>query len=145
MMYLDSCILVKLLVQEPDSLQFEAVLRNRAISSLELSRLEVRSSLYGKERLGAVSRDEAERALSALGGWVDTDQLVLHPLSPSVLSKAGEIMKRCHPTVPLRALDALHVAACDLSQDFPLCTTDRRMRDAAKMLGIPVFPEEAAA
>ena len=41
----------------------------------------------------------------------------------------------------LRTLDAIHTAACDLSQDFPLCTTDRRMRDAAKALHIPIFPE----
>ena len=145
MMYLDSCILVKLLVPESDSLQFEAVLRDRAISSLELARLEVRSSLYGKERLGLVGQNDADRAISALNGWVETEQLVLHPLSGEVFSKAGEIMKRCHPEVPLRTLDALHVAACDLSQDFPLCTTDRRMREAARMLGIPVFPEEAEA
>jgi predicted nucleic acid-binding protein len=46
--------------------------------------------------------------------------------------------------VPLRTLDALHIAACDLSQDFPLCTTDARMRAAAERFGIPVFPEHSA-
>jgi hypothetical protein len=40
----------------------------------------------------------------------------------------------------LRTLDAIHTAACDLSQDFPHCTTDKRMREAAVVLGIPVFP-----
>ena len=44
--------------------------------------------------------------------------------------------------VPLRTLDAIHTAACDLSQDFPFCTTDKRMRDAAHVLGIPVFPAD---
>lgn len=66
-------------------------------------------------------------------------------LFPITVRKARQVRELCHPEVPLRALDALHVAACDLSQDFPLCATDPRMRDAAKMLGIPVFPEEAAA
>jgi len=41
----------------------------------------------------------------------------------------------------MKALEAIHTAACDLSQDFPLCTNDNRMRDAAIVLGIPVFPE----
>jgi len=58
------------------------------------------------------------------------------------LKKAIHILERCHPAVPLRTLDAIHTAACDLSQDFPLCTTDRRMRDAAEVLGIPVFPTD---
>jgi len=47
--------------------------------------------------------------------------------------------------VPLRTLDAIHTAACDLAQDFPLCTTDRRMRDAAGLLGIPLFPADDSA
>jgi predicted nucleic acid-binding protein len=59
----------------------------------------------------------------------------------TVLKKANHIIELCHPEVPLRTLDAIHAATCDLAQDFPLCTTDRRMRDAAKKLGIPVFPE----
>ena len=58
-----------------------------------------------------------------------------------VIKKANHMMEQCHPQAPLGALDAIHAAACDLTQDFPLCTTDRRMRDAANRLGIPVFPE----
>jgi predicted nucleic acid-binding protein len=71
---------------------------------------------------------------------VHAKQILLHPLNSIVLKKANHILGRCHPTGPLRTLDAIHAAACDLSQDFPLCTTDRRMRDAAPMLQIPVSP-----
>jgi predicted nucleic acid-binding protein len=46
-----------------------------------------------------------------------------------------------HSKIPLRTLDAIHVAACDLSHDFPLASTDGRMRTAARALKIPVFPE----
>jgi hypothetical protein len=55
----------------------------------------------------------------------------------------NHILESCRPQVPLRTLDAIHAAACDLSQDFPLCSTDPRMREAARLLKIPVFPEEA--
>ncbi|MEI6337931.1 MAG: hypothetical protein WCQ57_05025 [Verrucomicrobiota bacterium] len=71
-------------------------------------------------------------------------QIRLDPLESGVLKKANHILESCHAKVPLRTLDAIHTAACDLSQDFPLCTTDRRMRDAARMLKIPVFPVEDA-
>ena len=69
-----------------------------------------------------------------------TGSTFFHPISSVLLKKANHVLERCHPAVPLRTLDAIHTAACDLSQDFPLCTTDKRMRDAAGVLGIPVFP-----
>jgi hypothetical protein len=71
---------------------------------------------------------------------VQQKEILLHPLNSVALKKANQILKQCHPAVPLRTLDAIHIAACDLSQDFPLCTTDKRMRDAAAALAIPVFP-----
>jgi predicted nucleic acid-binding protein len=61
------------------------------------------------------------------------------------LSKARQLLERCHPQVPLRTLDAIHLATADLAQDFPLVTTDARMREAATVAGIPVFPPAGAA
>jgi len=49
--------------------------------------------------------------------------------------------QRCHPAVPVRTLDAIHVATCDLVNDFPLAATDTRLRAAAHCLGIPLFPD----
>ena len=63
------------------------------------------------------------------------------PLDSPVYSKARTLIDFCHPDVALRTLDAIHLAACDISQEFPLCATDSRMRAAAQKLGIPLFPE----
>ena len=57
-----------------------------------------------------------------------------------MLRKAALLLERCHPKVPLRTLDALHLATADLCHDFPLTTTDGRLRDAAVLLGFQVFP-----
>jgi predicted nucleic acid-binding protein len=140
-MYLDTAILVKLLVVEPDSEFFQDSLAGEFISSSELALTEVWSALLAKERNQTISERQRTAAWRVFQERVQEKQLILHPLNGVVLKKANHILERCHPAVPLRTLDAIHTAACDLSQDFPLCTTDSRMRDAAGVLGIPVFPE----
>lgn len=141
-MYLDTAILIKLLVKEKDSEFFQSSLAGRILSSSELARTEVWSALLSKERHGAISREQREAAWQVFSSQVESERILLHPLNETVLKKANHILARCHPAVPLRTLDAIHTAACDLVQDFPLCTTDSRMRDAAKVVGIPVFPPE---
>lgn len=107
-----------------------------------------------KPRVGApASRQPWAEIGNAVGVQASSSLLtrksVLHdtqnprrPLTSAVLRKANGVLERCHPQVSLRTLDAIHTAACDLSQDFPLCTTDKRMRDAANVLGIPIFPAD---
>ena len=141
-MYLDTAILVKLLVAEPDSEFFQDALSGVLLSSSELALTEVLSALLAKERNKLISPRQRATAWHVFTERVREKQIVLHPLNGVVLKKANRILERCHPAVPLRTLDAIHTAACDLSQDFPLCTTDKRMRDAAGVLGIPVFPTE---
>ena len=139
-MYLDSAIIVKLLVEEPDTAFFVQALVGHTLSSSELAAPEVLSALLGKERKKLITKAQRIEAWQAFNKRVQSWDIILHPLNGVVLKKANHILERCHPAVPLRTLDAIHTAACDLSQDFPLCATDKRMRDAAAVLGIPVFP-----
>ena len=139
-MYLDTAIIIKLLVAEPDSEFFQDALSGELLSTSELAVTEVWSALLAKERNKAISLQQRIKAWAVFNERVREKQLLLHPLSSVVLKKAKWVLAHCHPEVPLRSLDAIHTAACDLSQDFPLCTTDRRMRDAARVLDIPVFP-----
>ncbi len=140
-MYLDSAIIVKLLVEEPDTAFMVEALVGHSLSSSELAAPEVLSALLRKERNGVITKAQRIEAWQAFNERVQSQDIVLHPLNGVVVKKANHILERCHPAVPLRTLDAIHTAACDLSQDFPLCTADKRMRDAAGVLGIPVFPE----
>jgi len=144
-MYLDTSIIIKLLVRETDSVFFSERLAGHPLSSSELMWTEVLSALQHKERMQQITSGDGNRAWQMFQEWVQSEQIVLHPLNGVVLKKANHVLERCHPTVPLRTLDAIHTAACDLSQDFPLCTTDRRMRDAAGVLGIPLFPADDSA
>jgi len=143
-MYLDSAIIVKLLNDEPDSDFIEDAISDAPLSSSELAWTEVFSALCGRERAKLLKPRERDASWNLFVEKVNAQEIQLHPLNSTTLKKATHVLERCHPHVPLRTLDALHIAACDLSQDFPLCTTDARMRAAAERLGIPVFPETSA-
>ena len=141
-MYLDTGILVKLLTPEPETSFFEEQLRGHVLVTSELTLVEVKSALFAKERAGAITPALRQRAEAKFQEMIESEILVLRNLNNRVLQKAGQVIKACHPKVPLRALDALHVATCDLAQEFPLCTTDARMRAAAEAMHLPVFPKK---
>ncbi|NDD39013.1 MAG: hypothetical protein EB082_11495, partial [Verrucomicrobia bacterium] len=55
LMYLDSCILVKLLVVEPDSEFFIGALEGRQLVTSQLAQTEIFSALLARERAGKIS------------------------------------------------------------------------------------------
>ena len=140
-MYLDTGILVKLLTPEPETKFFERELLGHSLATSELALVEVKSALLAKERGGLITADQRARAEAKFAAMIADDILKLCDLNNRTLRKATQVIQGCHPSVPLRALDALHVATCDLAQEFPLCTTDGRMHAAARAMHVPVFPE----
>ena len=144
-MYLDSAIIVKLLVREPDSEWFARNLSGHSFDTSELALTEVCGALLFKERDNQITAKERIKATEKFISMVEDELILLRPLNRKVLERAGAIQLACYPRVPLRTLDALHVATCDLHHGGALATTDRRMRAACVQLGIallPVKPED---
>lgn len=139
-MYLDSGIIVKLLVREPDSAFFDGALSGYLLDSSELCVTEVYSALLAKERAGKISMQLRKQAIERFEEMQRDDLLRLFPLDRRVLQRACSILRACHPTIALRTLDALHVATCDLQRCEALCATDARMRSAGAQLGMELFP-----
>lgn len=139
-MYLDTCIIVKLFAREVDSEFYGRLVDGQPACTSVLAYTEVWSALLQKERGGSLTETQRQRAWNAFDGKVLNDSMELLPLGPAILKRANRILERCHPRVPLRSLDALHLASADQSQDWPLVTGDRRMRDAAELLGFPLAP-----
>jgi predicted nucleic acid-binding protein len=139
-MYLDSAIIVKLLIREPDSEFFDAALSGHALDSSELCLTEVCSALLAKERTGGITAWERRQAMEKFYSMVQDDLLRLYPLNSRTLSRAAAILEACHPRVALRTLDALHIATCDLHKCESLCATDIRMRSAGAQLAVKLFP-----
>jgi predicted nucleic acid-binding protein len=143
-MYLDSCIFVKLLTPEPDSVLFSQYCAGQVLHTSELALTEVFAALLAKERAKRISSELRERAWKRFQSWVARGTVILVPLNRTAMSKATSVLGQCHPKVPLRTLDAIHVGAVDLCQRFPLVTTDDRMRDAARSYGFALFPADPA-
>jgi len=139
-MYLDTAVIVKLLVREPDSDWFNTALLGQHFETSELALAEVRSALLAKERAGHITSPERVRAGEKFLAMTDDDLVRLLPLNRLVLERAIAIQLACHPRIPLRTLDALHVATCDLHRCGALSTTDGRMRAACEQLAITLLP-----
>ena len=140
-MYLDSCIIVKLLVVEPDSEFFIGSLEGKPLVTSELAQTEVFSALLARERAVKISPVDRQRAWREFETRIESKEIRIEKMNSIVLRKATHLLERCHPKVPLRTLDAIHLATADLCHDFPLATTDGRMRDAAHLMGFSIFPE----
>jgi predicted nucleic acid-binding protein len=139
-MYLDSCIIVKLLAPEPDSGFLDRELSGQALTTSELAFTEVFAALLAKERAGAFGEAERQMAWRQFRAWIEAEEILLEPLNSAVLRKAVRILELCHPQLALRTLDAIHLATADICMDTPVCSTDRRLRDAALKFGLEVFP-----
>ena len=140
-MYLDSAIIVKLLVREPDSDWFVQHLSGHNFESSELALAEVGAALLFKERGGDIKPHERTEALDKFHSMVEDETVLLQPLNRGVVERARSIQLACHPAIPLRTLDALHVATCDLHHLGNMSATDRRIRSACKQLGIALTPD----
>jgi predicted nucleic acid-binding protein len=135
--YLDASALVKLLVPEEES---EAL--NRALAGLtdvivsDLALTEVASALGRRMREHRITREEAQRLyreaskLHASSRQFET--------TPPVHRRAERLMLSL--PIPLRALDALHLAGALNAEAATVVTFDPRLRAAATSQGLFVEP-----
>jgi predicted nucleic acid-binding protein len=143
-MYLDSCIIVKLVSREPDSEAYHRLVEGHPIVTSELAVAEIRSALLAKERAGRISR--ADR----LTGWrlfqekVRDQEFFLLALDRHVIERAGAVIDQCHPKVPLRTLDAIHVATAELQGGEQICSSDQRVCEASDLVGLSLVPPPKA-
>ncbi|MDD5705735.1 MAG: type II toxin-antitoxin system VapC family toxin [Kiritimatiellae bacterium] len=142
-MYLDSSIIVKLVVREPDSEFYADLVDGQAlVGTSELAIAECRSALLRKRSHGDIAPGTCEQAWKRLQLlWSAGGGLRLHPVTRVVLLDATDITERCAAAIGVRTLDAIHLASCQLSKSYPLITNDRTMRRAAETLGIPLGAE----
>ena len=145
MSYWDSSALVKLFADENDSAVFHA--RARVVADMlvtsELTRLELWSALRRKEIEGEIAHGGAAARLANfdLGAARACWRFVI--LTDAVRAEFERIIEKCcsqRPPIFIRTLDALHIAAARVSGETEIVATDKRMRDAATLLGFQLFP-----
>ena len=145
MSYWDTSALVKLYAQEPDSAGFE----NHALSTptrpvtSRIALYEARATFQRKEAEGILRPGYAQTLYAQLLQDVSTGELRLVELGADVEREYGQALGQCcqqTPLIPLRTLDALHLASARAVGEIEVVATDKRMRDAAKRLGFTLFP-----
>lgn len=139
-MYLDTCVIIKLISREPDSEDYHRIVSGHPVVTSELAVAEVRSALLTKERTGRITRAARATGWALFQKKVRDHEFVLLPLSRQVIERAGGVIEQCHQSVALRTLDAIHVATAELQGDEEICSGDRRVCDAALFLSLPLTP-----
>jgi predicted nucleic acid-binding protein len=147
MSYWDTSCLVKLYTPEADSHTFQQhALQAGSVLSASIARFEMWATLRRKESEGFLAKGEARQALDKFDQDVIASSMRLLELDDVVELEFEAIVDRCHghsPPVCLRTLDALHLATARDAGETEIVTTDKRMRDAALLLGFSVFPPPA--
>jgi uncharacterized protein len=135
--YLDASALVKLIVPEAgsDELNRALVGLNDVIVS-DLAMTEVASALGRRARERRLTRPQAQRLYRELQKLHATSRHA--ELTPPIHRRAERLMLSLD--VPLRALDALHLATALDAEATTLVAFDPRLRDAAATQGLFVAP-----
>jgi len=145
MSYWDTSALVKLYVQELDSRVFEGQLL-RAANPPATSRItlyEARATFQRKEAEGMLLAGTAQQLYERLTRHIAAGGIRLVELGVEIETEYGRVLDSCNqanPRIPIRTLDAIHLASAKAAQELEIVTTDKRMRDAAKQLRFAVFP-----
>lgn len=137
-MYLDTSVIVKRYVAEPDSDVVDALVVGHPLMTSEIAVTEFWSALLAKERAGQISAAWRGRIWDTFVDEIESRVLTLVKLDGALLRASNEILLRVHPAVPLRSLDAIHLAAYGASRSGPLFSADQRMVRAALVLGFDV-------
>ncbi len=137
-MYLDTSVVVKLYTPERDSAECERITQGHKIVSSELLYTELWSALLAKERAGSLTPEARQRVWEIFEMHLLDDVVELIALNGHVVREAAEMIARVHPRVPLRTLDAIHLATFAGIDVGPLFTRDRRMIEAARLLEMPL-------
>jgi len=96
------------------------------------------SAFLRKEREGWIKPADRDLSWTAFESRIADQNIILASLDGAIIGRARMLMAEVHPRVPIRTLDAVHLATYLSIVAGPLFTADRRMREAAELLGIQV-------
>jgi predicted nucleic acid-binding protein len=144
MSYWDTSSLSKLYLPEPDSADFiQKAAHSPIIVTARLALYEMRRVAFRKESDGFIRAGTAESVLTQMNQDIAAGQIRVIEMDAQVEAEFNVIMATCYrhvPPVPIRTFDALHLASSRSAGRTELVATDKRLRDAAKLLGFSLFP-----
>jgi uncharacterized protein len=138
--YLDASVLVPLHIAEPRSQAvtdaLDAAEGDFVVSTLAAG--EFASSVSRRVRMAAIANEDANAWLNLFDEWAITDTQSLR-IEDGDIAKAASLVRQFE--LKLLMPDAIHVSLC-LRHQLALVTLDKKLADAARVLGIEVvWPE----
>jgi len=145
MSYWDTSCLAKLYITEADSVLFEHKLATERLVPVtaRVTLFEMRRVAFRKEVAGFVRPFFAEKILQKLAANIQGGAVQVIEDDLTVMAEFDRIMAVCYrrdPPLPLRTLDALHLASARVAGETEIVATDKRLREAAMVLGFTLFP-----
>lgn len=138
--YVDASILLKLFFPEADSASVERMLIGRRdLIASNLAVTEVVSALSRRRREGAISSPAVARLYQKILNEFDSGTFLRVDPTPETHRLAERLLLAMESNA-LRASDALHLALAVSAGAQTICTTDRRMAEAARSSGFTVHP-----
>jgi predicted nucleic acid-binding protein len=137
--YLDSSAFAKLYVPEAESERLDVFLQGRRgliISDLVIT--EVLSAVARRKRERELRADQANEIRDAVLADAESGSFERLDLTPLVHREAERLLLGTD-SLPLRTLDALHIALALSISATHVLTFDRRMREAAVQAGLKVI------
>ena len=136
--YVDASALAKLYVPEAESELLDAfMLGRRGLMISELAITEVLSAVARRKRESVLPARKANQIRDAVLADAASGSFRRLDLSPAV-HRDAERMLLSTESVPLRTLDALHIALAVSGEATHVVTFDRRMAEAAALHGLQV-------
>ncbi|HEY6898409.1 MAG TPA: type II toxin-antitoxin system VapC family toxin [Rhodocyclaceae bacterium] len=136
--YIDTSALVKRYLAEPLSDEFDAYLTERpgaAISPLTV--VELRCALARRRRSKDISRSYETAAMAAFDADVQQGCLEVVAIDNHRFQEARRLIDQI-ADLPLRTLDALHLATAQVHRCKAFATADKTQAEAARALGFQV-------
>jgi predicted nucleic acid-binding protein len=139
--YIDTSALLKWYLPERGSTAFGAWIATQDEARISpLTRVEVRATIARKQRNRELGATDARRAVDAFLADLDDGLFIVHPLAEPHWAEAEALLDAL-ADLPLRTLDALHLACARVEQARVFATADLKLAAAARQLGMitPTF------
>lgn len=141
-MHLDTSVAVAIYTREPNSDELETILlREKSFVSSELLLGEMARALLAKEKAHVITHELRNLIWMKFEEHLSDGTVQTVALNGFVIHEAIDLMKQVYPSVLLRTLDAIHLASYLSVDAGSLFTRDKRMLQAALILGIPLADE----
>jgi uncharacterized protein len=136
--YVDTSALVKWYLEEPFSSEFEAYIADRSdICISRLTVVELRCALARRRRNGEINQRYETVALDTFDTDVRRGYLQVLKLDDARYAEARKLIDQL-ADIPLRTLDALHLATAKAHRCRHFVTADKTQATAARTLGLNV-------